>query len=148
LKDFLEHEVLEAALFGHDGVPRDVLDLARNRIAVEVGQLYAILRDDRQIAVTQEEQIAGVIQDGGYIAGDEIFVVTQSNHRWWTITARDDLVWLVWRGNSDREDSRKLLHGLAHCLFQRDLVFGVHQAFLDEMSDNLGVRLGAKLVTF
>ena len=31
LKDFLEHEMLVAALFGHDGVPQDVRDLALDR---------------------------------------------------------------------------------------------------------------------
>ena len=36
LKDFLEHEVLVAALFRHDGVPQNVRDLALHGLAVEV----------------------------------------------------------------------------------------------------------------
>ena len=39
LIDFLEHEVLEAALFRHDRVPGDVLHLALDGLAVEIGEL-------------------------------------------------------------------------------------------------------------
>ena len=39
LVNFLEHEVLEAGLFRHDRVPGDVLHLAGDGMAVEVGEL-------------------------------------------------------------------------------------------------------------
>ncbi len=41
LVNFLEHEMLEAAFFRHDGVPGDVLHLANNGLAVEVGEPHA-----------------------------------------------------------------------------------------------------------
>ena len=36
LEDFLLHEMLEAALFGHDRVPGDVLRRAIDRVAFEI----------------------------------------------------------------------------------------------------------------
>ena len=38
LVDFLEHEMLEAALFRHDRIPGDVLRFALQRVAVEIGE--------------------------------------------------------------------------------------------------------------
>ena len=54
LINFLEHEVLEAALFRHDRVPGDVLHLAHDGLAVEVGELHAFGSDDGEIAVGRE----------------------------------------------------------------------------------------------
>ena len=42
LKDFLEHEVLVAALFRHDRIPQDVGDLALDRAPVEIGEVHAV----------------------------------------------------------------------------------------------------------
>src|SRR6516162_8512935 len=74
LKDFFEHEMLEATLLRHDGVPSDVLYLTSNGIAVKVGQLDALRSDHREVAVAEEEKVTGVIQDGRYVASDEVFV--------------------------------------------------------------------------
>src|ERR1700685_269088 len=45
LVDLLEHEMLEPTLLRGNWVPGDVLDLALNRLSVEVGDLYAFGRD-------------------------------------------------------------------------------------------------------
>ena len=79
LVDFLEHEVLEAALFRHDRVPGDVLHLARHRVAVEVGELHAVGREDGHVAIGQEEDVARVVEDRGDVGGDEVFVVTEAD---------------------------------------------------------------------
>ena len=67
--------MLEAALFRHDRVPGDVLYLASDGMAVEVGQLHAAGSDHCQVAVAEEEQIARVIQDRRDVAGDEVLIV-------------------------------------------------------------------------
>ncbi len=67
LIDFLEHEMLEAALFRHDRVPGHVLYLARNRLSIEIGEPHAVWSDDCQIAVCEEEKIARVIENRGNI---------------------------------------------------------------------------------
>ena len=42
LKNFLEHEMLVAALFRHDRIPQNVRDLALHGAAVEVGEVHAV----------------------------------------------------------------------------------------------------------
>ena len=59
LVNFLEHEVLEAALFRHDRVPGDVLHLALDGLAVEVGELDAVGSDDGEVAVGRERKGRG-----------------------------------------------------------------------------------------
>src|SRR5690348_15187012 len=63
LEDFLEHEVLEAALFRHDRVPGNVLHLALDGTAFEVSELHALRGDDSEIAIAEEEQVARVIEN-------------------------------------------------------------------------------------
>ncbi len=62
LIDFLEHEVLEAALFRHDGVPGNTLGFALQRMAVEIGDAHSILREYGNIAIREKEKIARVIE--------------------------------------------------------------------------------------
>ena len=54
LENFLEHEMLEAALFRHDRVPGHVLHLALDGLAVEIGELHAVRREHRQVAVARK----------------------------------------------------------------------------------------------
>ena len=63
LINFFEHEVLEAALFRHDRVPRNMLHLANNGLTTEVGKAHTFRRNDREIAISEEKQIASVIQN-------------------------------------------------------------------------------------
>ncbi len=146
LVDFLEHEVLEAALLRHDRVPGDVLHLAGDGVSVEIGYLHAVRRDDGEIAVGHEEQVARVIQDGRHIGGDKVFIFAQADHRRRTIARGHDLVGLVDRDDREREDARQLLHGLADGLFQRrPLAVGAFQeVFLDQVGDDLGVGFRRK----
>ena len=51
LVDFFQHEVLEPALFGHDRVPGDVLHLAHDGPAGEVGELNTVGRDAGNVAI-------------------------------------------------------------------------------------------------
>src|SRR5271166_4351342 len=90
---------------------------------------------------------AGVIADGGHIAGNEIFIITEPNHCRRTVAPSDDLVRLFRIDYGDSEDASQLLDGLAHRFFQRDLVISVRQGFLDEMGDDFGVSLGAERVS-
>ena len=67
LVNFLEHEVLEAALFRHDGVPGDVLHLALDRASLEIAELDSAGSDGGQISVSQKENIARVIQNRRHV---------------------------------------------------------------------------------
>ena len=92
LKDFLEHEVLVAALFGHDGVPQDVRDLAVHGAAVEIAQPHAGWREDGHIAIGQEEHVARVAEDGGDVGGDEVLVIADADDHRRAVARGDDLV--------------------------------------------------------
>ena len=56
LINLLEHEMLEAALLRHDRIPGDVLRFALHRLAVEIRDLHAVLRDDGEIAIGQKKR--------------------------------------------------------------------------------------------
>src|ERR1700675_3572326 len=50
LKDFLEHEMLVAALLRHDGIPENVRDRPLDSASVEIRQVHALGSEDRQVA--------------------------------------------------------------------------------------------------
>ena len=79
-ENFLLHEMLKAALFGHDRVPGDVLRLAMDRTAFEIGDLDALWCDHRDLTVAQEENAARVRQDRRNVAGDEEFLVAEAQN--------------------------------------------------------------------
>jgi hypothetical protein len=64
LVDLLEHEVLEAALFGGAHVPGHVGDFARDLLAVERRDLRAVARDDDDLAFLDDELLARVVENG------------------------------------------------------------------------------------
>ncbi len=105
-------------------------------------------RDGGEIAVAEKEKVARVKEDRGHIAGDEVFVVTESDHRGRTIASGDDLVGLVGRDHGDGEHAGQLLHRLAYRFFQRLTIFARAEILLDQMSDDFGVGLGRELVAF
>src|SRR5581483_6478777 len=51
LVNFLEHEMLEAALFRHDRVPHHPLRFTLHRIAVEVRDFHPRWSDHREVAI-------------------------------------------------------------------------------------------------
>ncbi len=150
LEDFLEHEVLEAALFGHNGVPGNVLHLPHHRLATgEVGQLHAARRDHRQVAIGQKEQVARVIQNGRNVGGHEVLVLSQPDDDGRAIAGGYDLVRLIGGNHRQREDSTDVEHRPANSFFQRNLgPIAAGQVFLDEMGKYFGVGLGQELVAF
>ena len=96
LENLLEHEMLEAALFRGDGVPGDVLDLGLDGLAFGVRDLHALGREHGDIAVGEEEHVAGVREDAGNIAGDEVFVFAKADHHRRTDARGDDLAAGPW----------------------------------------------------
>ncbi len=150
LIDFLEHEVLEAALFRHDGVPGNVLHLALHRLSIKVGKGHALGSEHREVAIAEEEQVAGVIENRGHVAGHKILVLAQPDHRRRAIARRNDLVGFRAADHREGEDSVQPLHRHAHGFFQRDLLVRIFQdeVLLDQVRDDLGIGLGLVGVAF
>src|SRR5215510_5929704 len=63
LVNFLEHEMLEAALFSHDRIPRDPLNRWLHRVAFKVDYTNGVLVNDRDLAIAEEKDVASVLQD-------------------------------------------------------------------------------------
>ena len=118
--------MLEAALFGQDGVPGDVLDAPRHGVAVEVGQLDPVRGEDRQVAVGQEQQVVRVIEDSRNVAGHKVFVLAEPDHRRRPLPHGHDLVQVLGRDDGQREDAHNLTDGRAHRVLKRDGVSRCH----------------------
>ena len=67
--------MLVAALFGHDGVPQDVRDLALHGAAVEIGEVDAAFGEHGDVAIGQKKHVAGVAEHGRYVRSHEILTV-------------------------------------------------------------------------
>src|ERR1700723_3620481 len=78
LEYLLLHEMFEAAFFGHDGVPGDVLNGTVDRMAFEVHQMDTLRCEDGHFAIAEEEYISRVLQNRWNIAGHEKFVFSQT----------------------------------------------------------------------
>ena len=118
LPDFLEHEVLVAALFRLDGIPLDARDLALDGLAVEVGELDAVAGEDGHVAVGEEIDIARVVQDAGNVGGDEVFALAHADDDRRAGARGDDLVGLGGGEDAEGKGARQPLDGAAHGSFQ------------------------------
>ena len=73
LENLLLHEMLVAALFRHDGIPGDVVGGALDGSAVVVHHAHALAGEHGDVAIGEKKNFAGVLEQGGNVAGDEIF---------------------------------------------------------------------------
>src|SRR5580658_11041494 len=110
--------MFEAALLRHNWIPGDVLNLADDGPSVEIGELHAVGSDDGEIAIPEEEQIAGVVKNCGNVGGDEIFVLAEANYGGRAIAGGDNFIRIVDGDNRQREYSGQLAYGFADGLFQ------------------------------
>jgi len=174
LVDLLEHEVLVAGFFGLDGVPGDALDFERKGIALEVGERDAIAGEHGELAVGEEVDVAGVVEDSGDVGGEEELAIADADDGGRAHAGGDELVGVVGGHDSDGEGSGEVFDGFANGFFEcwphrRYLPYGrcafgvavltapagrCHQLLhllellLDEVGDDLGVGLGDEGVAF
>src|ERR1700735_115128 len=144
LKNFLLHEMLEAAFFGHDRVPGDVLDRAVDGVAFEIHQADALRGEHGDFAVAEEEHIASVLENRGNIACDKKLVLTQPYHNGRAKACRNYLERIA-RGQCHESVSP------AHhfdCLQNSSFERSVFRIFFDEVRDDFSIRFGEKFVTF
>ena len=113
-------------------------------------QLHAFRRDHRQVAIGQEEQIAGVVEDRRHIRRHEILFFAQADHGGRAVAGSDDLVGLIHRDDRQREHSGQFLDGFADRFFQRGpmAIAALQEILLDQVRDDFGVGLGRELVSF
>ena len=142
LVDFLEHEVLVAALLRRDRVPQHALAGLRHLPARIVGEHDARPGDHRHLLVAEEHHVARVRQDGRNIGSHEELVVAQANHDRRAVADRHDLLGVVQRYQHQREHPAHHLERAPDGAFQ---AVAAHLAF-DQVRDDLGVGLGLERV--
>jgi len=143
LEDLLEHEVLVAALFRSDGIPEHALRGLRHFPSGIVGELHAGTGDDRHFLVGEEDDVAGVAQNRRNIGGDEEFVHPQPDDNRRTVANGDNLFRIVGRDEHDGEHAAHRQQRTPHGVLETVVL---HFA-LDEVRDDLGVRLGREHVS-
>jgi hypothetical protein len=96
--------VLEAALFRHDRIPRDALDRRLDRVAFKVGNTHRVFRDDRDLAVAEEKDVACVMQNRRNVGGDEKFAIAETDYDRRSLAHCDDRVRFVGLNDRKRKD--------------------------------------------
>ena len=103
--------MLEPALFRHDRVPGDALDVRRHRVALEVGDRHTISREDCHLAVAQKEDVARVVKNRRYIGSDEVFVLAESYDHGRSLSHGNNLIPLVRRHDREGKYAPKVSDG-------------------------------------
>ena len=101
-----------------------------------------MLRDHRHLLVAQEDDVAGVAQDGGNVGGDEELAVAEADDNRRTVADGDDLLGIVGRDQHEREKTAHQQQRSPHRVLEAVVL---HLA-LDEVRDDLGVGLGDERV--
>ena len=141
LINFLEHEMLVAALFRHDRVPRDVLKLRLPSVSGRIQQAYAVTRDDSHLVIVEKQDGARIGKHCRHIRGDESFAVHGPDDQRISFADRDDLLWIVDTDARERIQTLQLGECLDHSILKTPL-----EMFFEKMRDNFGVGFGGEFV--
>ena len=143
LVDFLEHEVLVAALFRRDWIPHHALCRLRDRAPLVISELHAGSRDDRHLLVAEKHDVARVREDGWDVGRDEEFLLAEADDDRRTVADRDNLLGVFNRHQDDREHAAHVRQRSADRIVQ---TVAMHLA-LDEVGDDLGIRFRLERVS-
>src|SRR5437660_9136750 len=126
------------------------MNVPADRLAVKVSEYHPFRRYNRQIAIGQEEQIVGVVQNRGNISSDKVLVLAKSDHRGRAIARGHDLVGFINRNHGQGEHAAQFLNCLPHSFFEGRVmaVPGFQEIFFNQVGDDFGVGVGRKLVSF
>src|SRR6267142_2694199 len=134
--------MLVATLFGHDGIPGDVLRGALDRAAVVIHHADALLREYSDVAIGQEKYLAGVLEERRDVAGHKKFALAQADHGGRSHARGHDFM-RVFRGQEyQRVDAAQFFQRPADCFLQRRIL-GI---LFDEVRDDFGVGFGDELM--
>src|SRR5438552_7000468 len=141
LINFLEHEMLVAALFRHDRVPRDVLKLRLPSVSGRIQQAYAVTCDDSHLVIVEKQDGARIGKHCRHIRRDESFAVRGPDDQRISFADRDYLLWIVDTDARERIQTFHLGECLNHSVFKIPL-----ERFFEKMRDNFGVGFGGEFV--
>ena len=102
LENFLLHEMLEAALFGHDRVPANVLGRTVDDVTLEVRELHSLRGEHGDFAIAEEKHAARVRENSRNVAGDEKFMIAKADDDGWSEARGNDFVGIFGRDGNQR----------------------------------------------
>ncbi len=143
LVDLLAHEPVEAVLLGGREVPVDVVGLGLGGRAVEVGDLDALAGDRDDLVLAELERVAGVLDEGGHVGGEEVLAVPDPDHERGVAAGADHAVGVL---GVHRDERERALEAAAHVLHRLGEVRAGGDLGLDEVRRDLGVGLRAQVV--
>ena len=144
LEDLFQHEVLVAGLLGHHRIPEDALRGLGDRPPGEVGEGDAAARDDRHLGVPEEDDVAGVAEDGRHVGGHQELALADPDDERRAVARRHHLA-RVGRVHEDHpEQAPELAEHPAHRALEPVAVGP--ELLLHEVRDHLRVGLGLEAV--
>ena len=148
LENLLLHVVLVAALFRHDGIPRDVMRFALDSVAVVIHDANTFFGEDCDIGINEEEHSSRVFKKGGNVAGDKIFAIAETDNRGRAAAGSDDFIGIAGGKKNERVNSTNLPERCANGFFERNFSSGALHILLDKMRDDFGIGFRNEFVTF
>ena len=142
LEDLLEHEVLVARLLRRDRIPLDPFRGLRDRPPRKVGERHPRPRDDRHLAVAEEDDVRRVAAHRRDVRGEEELAATHADDDRRAVAHRDDLVRIAGRRQDQHEQAAELLQRAPDGVLEAVVAL----LLLDEMRDDLGVGLRLEAV--
>ena len=97
LVDLLQHEVLVAALLGLDRIPVETLHRAVDLRPRTVPDLDSARGEPREVAVLEEDDVAGVGEERRRIRGQELLALPESEQERRPLANRDDFLLVAHR---------------------------------------------------
>src|SRR5690348_3136438 len=96
-----------------------------DRAAIVIHDAHAALRQHGDVAVREEENVPGMLEKGGNVAGYEIFSVPESDHGRRADASRDDLVRISGREKHQGINTSQLFEGFSNRLLKRHAALGI-----------------------
>ena len=143
LVDFLEHEVLETALFGCLGIPVDLEDLLRHELALAVRDDDGILFHDGHLAIVEDIRAARPADDGRDVGCDEVLAVAEADDKRVVLLRADELVRML----AAHEDEGIRTFDAAQHFADAFLEVAIVDLF-QEVRNDFRVRLGLERMAF
>ena len=134
--NFLQHEMLEPALFRHDGVPGDALHPGCHRAAPGIGDRERGRADSGQIAVAQINDVPRVSQDCRDVRGNKGLSIADADDHRRALAGGDQRGGVMQGEHHQSVEAGHFADGLADGFLQAALV-----VFFDQVGDDLGVGL-------
>ena len=141
--DFLQHEMLKAALFSSLGVPINLENLLADGSAIDILHPHALSGHSRDFAVAHDEGATGVVNNSRNIGGNEVFALAQANNQRIILLSTNNLVRLILAHEHQGIGALDELQNLLDGLFKIAIIL-----ILQQMCHNLTIGLGQEDMTF